>query len=311
MNQSKDRSERPPGLSRRGFLKFCGLVTTTLGLSPAFLPRVAEVLAAPRLRPPLIYLQFGECAGCSEALLRSPYPSVDRLLFELLATDYHGMLMAAAGARADDLLRAAVRRHEGRFLCMVEGAVPTRHDGTYGKIGGRTFLEIARDICPRAAAVLCIGSCACFGGIQAASPNPGGYRGLGEALGIKTVNLAGCPPNPVNVVGTLVNYVLLGKLPELDESGRPLFAYGRTVHDQCPRRGHYENGEFVEQYGSPEAARGYCLYKMGCKGPQTHNNCPVARFNGATNWPVQAGHPCIGCSEPGFWDGMSPFSEPR
>ncbi len=311
MNKVKDPGETPPGLSRRDFLKYCGLVTATLGLSPSLVPRVAEALSTPRLRPPLIYLQFGECTGCSEALLRSEYPSVDRLMFELLSLQYHATFMAAAGAQAEDVLRAAVRRHEGRFLCVVEGAVATGRSEVYGKIAGRTFLEVARDICPRAAAVVCIGSCACFGGIQAASPNPGGYRGVGQALGIKTVNLAGCPPNPVNFVATVVSYLLLGKLPELDELGRPLFAYAKTVHDQCSRRGHFDRGEFVEEFGSEEAGLGYCLHKMGCKGPQTHNNCPVARFNEGTSWPVQAGHPCIGCSEPGFWDEMPPFSRPR
>jgi [NiFe] hydrogenase small subunit len=130
---------------------------------------------------------------------------------------------------------------------------------------------------------------------------------VGEAIGIKTVNIAGCPPNPINFVGTVVNYLLLGKLPALDDLGRPLFAYGKTVHDQCPRRGHFEMGEFVTEFGSEEAKMGYCLYEMGCKGPDTFNNCPTAKFNDGTSWPVEAGHPCIGCSEPNFWDKMSPF----
>ena len=128
-------------------------------------------------------------------------------------------------------------------------------------------------------------------------------------LGIKTVNLAGCPPNPVNFVGTVVNYLLLGKLPALDGLGRPLFAYGKTIHDQCPRRSHFENEEFVEQFGSEEAALGFCLYKMGCRGPETFNNCPVAKFNDGTSWPIEAGAPCIGCSEPKFWDNFTPFYE--
>jgi len=138
-------------------------------------------------------------------------------------------------------------------------------------------------------------------------PNPGGYKGVGDALGIKTVNIPGCPANPINLVGTIVNYLLLGKLPACDDLGRPLFAYGKSIHDQCPRRSHYENDEFVTEFGSEEAANGYCLYKMGCKGPDTYNNCPIAKFNDGTSWPVEAGHPCIGCSEPGFWDKMNPF----
>jgi [NiFe] hydrogenase small subunit len=188
--------------------------------------------------------------------------------------------------------------------------VGTKFDGGYGKMGGRTFLEIAKEVCPQAAAVVCIGQCSSFGGIPAAAPNLGGWVGVGEALGIKTINIAGCPPNPVNFVGTIVNYLLFGKLPAVDDLGRPLFAYGKTIHDQCPKRSHFENEEFVEEFGSPEAAMGYCLYQVGCRGPETYNNCPVAKFNDGTSWPVEAGHPCLGCSEPKFWDKMTPFYEP-
>ena len=298
------------GVTRRDFMKYCTALTATMGLSAAYVPKVAEVFAAPAQRPPVIWLHFGECTGCSEALLRAQYPYVDDLVLEVLSVEYHETIMAAAGHQAEDQLRSAVKKYEGKFICVVEGAVATRFDGGYGKIADRTFLEIAKDVCPKAAATICIGTCSSYGGIQKAAPNPGGYVGVGEALGIKTLNLPGCPPNPVNFVGTVVNYLLLGKLPDLDELGRPLFAYGKTIHDQCPRRGHFENDEFVEEFGSAEAAMGYCLYKMGCKGPDTYNNCPIAKFNDGTSWPVEAGHPCIGCSEPDFWDKMTPFFEP-
>ena len=225
------------GVSRRGFMKFCTFLTATMGLSSSFVPRVAEVFAAPRQRPPVIWLHFGECTGCSEAMLRSQYPYPDDLVLEILSVEYHETIMAAAGQQADDNLRAAVDKYSGRFICVVEGAIATRYNGGYGKTAGRTFLETAREVLPKAAGVICIGACASFGGIQAARPNPGGYKGVGDALGIKTVNIPGCPPNPVNFIGTIVNYLLLGSLPALDDLGRPLFAYGKTVHDQCPRRG--------------------------------------------------------------------------
>ena len=297
------------GISRRDFMKFCAFLTATMGLSSSFVPKVAEVFAAPAQRPPVIWLHFGECTGCSEATLRSQYPYVDDLVLEILSVEYHETIMAAAGQQAEDQLNASVKKYDGKFICVVEGAIATQYDGAYGKIGGRSFLEIAKDVCPKAAAVIAIGACATYGGIPAAKPNPGGYKGVGEALGIKTVNIAGCPPNPVNFVGTVVNYLLLGKLPELDNLGRPLFAYGKTVHDQCPRRSHFENEEFVEEFGSGEAAAGYCLYKMGCRGPETYNNCPIAKFNDGTSWPIEAGAPCIGCSEPNFWDKFTPFYE--
>lgn len=295
------------GVSRRSFMKYCTALTATMGLSSSFVPKVAEVFAAPKQRPPVIWLHFGECTGCSESLLRTQYPYIDDLVLETLSIEYHETIMAAAGHQAEEQLKEAVKKYEGKFICVVEGAIATAFDGAYGRVGGRTFLEIAKEVCPKAAAVIAIGACANFGGVPAAAPNPGGYKGVGDALGIKTVNIAGCPPNPVNFVGTVVNYLLLGKLPALDELGRPQFAYGKTIHDQCPRRAHFENEEFVTEFGSEEAKMGYCLYKVGCRGPETFNNCPIAKFNDGTSWPVEAGHPCIGCSEPGFWDKFTPF----
>jgi len=301
-----DRLEQN-GISRREFMKYCTMLTATMGLSSSFVPKVAEVFAAPAQRPPVIWLNFGECTGCTEAFLRTTYPFVDKLVLEVLSVEYHETIMAAAGKQAEEQLHAAVKKHNGKFICVVEGSIATKFNGGYGKIGDKTFLEIAKDVCPKAAAVISIGTCASFGGIPAAKPNPGGYKGVGDALGIKTLNIPGCPPNPINLVGTIVNYLLLGKLPELDNLGRPLFAYGKTIHDQCPRRSHFENEEFVTEFGSEEAALGYCLYQVGCRGPETYNNCPTAKFNDGTSWPVEAGHPCIGCSEPDFWDKFTPF----
>jgi [NiFe] hydrogenase small subunit len=297
------------GVTRRDFMKFCTFLTATMGLSSSFVPKVAEVFAAPAQRPPVIWLHFGECTGCTEAVLRSMYPWIDELVLEVLSIEYHETIMAAAGHQAEEQLRAAVAKYKGKFLCVVEGAVATKFNGAYGKVAGHSFLQIAKEVCPQAAGVICIGGCSAYGNIPAAKPNPGGYKGVGEVLGIKTVNIAGCPPNPINFVGTVVNYLLLGKLPALDSLGRPLFAYGQTIHDNCARRGHFENEEFVTEFGSEEAALGYCLYKVGCRGPETYNNCGIVKFNDGASWPVQAGHPCIGCSQPDFWDKFTPFYE--
>lgn len=298
------------GVTRRDFMKFCTFLTATMGLSASFIPKVAEVFASPAQRPPVIWLHFGECTGCTEAVLRTMYPWIDELLLDIISMEYHETIMAAAGQQAEDNLHAAVKKYKDKFVCIVEGAIPTKDNGIYGRSGGRTFLEIAQEVIPQAAAVIAIGNCATFGGIQAAKPNPGGYKGVSDVIPVQPVNLPGCPYNPINLIGTVVNYILMGKIPALDALGRPLFAYGKTVHDQCPRRSHFELGEFVTEFGSPEAALGYCLYEMGCKGPETYNNCPVAKYNDGTSWPVEAGHPCIGCSEPGFWDSMTPFFKP-
>ena len=311
MEQEKEFYDRlsERGVSRRDFMKYCGILTATMGLSSSFIPKVAEVFAAPKQRPPVVWLQFAECTGCAEAILGTTYPWIDELILEVISMEYHETIMAASGNQAEKTLHDAVKKYDGKFICVVEGAVATKYNGAYGKIGGKTFLEVGNEVCRKAAAVICVGTCSSYGGIQAAAPNPGGYKGVGDALGIKTVNIPGCPPNPVNFVGTVVNYLLLGKLPALDDVGRPLFAYGKSIHDQCPRRSHFENDEFVLEFGSKEAEMGYCLYMMGCKGPDTYNNCPNAKFNDGTSFPIEAGHPCIGCSEPGFWDKMSPFFE--
>jgi [NiFe] hydrogenase small subunit len=314
MEQRKDLSQRlrPEGVSRRDFLKFCTIVSGTMGLAPSFVPKIAEALTNPQ-RPPVIYLSFAECTGCTEGLLRTTYPWIDELVLDILSLDYHEALMAAAGLQAEAAQRASVEKNPGKFICVVDGAIPTAANGIYGTIGGKTFLEIAKEVVPKSLATICMGTCASFGGVPAAAPNPTGAKSLKDALGpevrVPIVNISGCPPNPINLVGTIVNYLLFGKLPDLDDKLRPLFAYGQLVHDQCPRRSHFENGEFVTEFGSEEAKMGYCLYQMGCKGPETFNNCPRVKFNESTSWPVQAGHPCIGCSEPNFWDKMSPFYE--
>ena len=295
-------------VSRRDFLRYCGLVAAAMGMGPAFAVEVAQALTAPR-RPSVVYLHNAECTGCSEALLRTGAPYIDELILDTLSLDYHETIMAAAGEAAEEALKQAINAKEG-FIAVVEGAVPTGDAGQYGYIGGRTMLEIGKEILPRANAVIAYGTCAAYGGIQAAAPNPTGARGVNEAFaeyGVKAINVPGCPPNPINLVGTIVA-LLKGTGLKLDRDGRPLMFYGKTVHELCERRKHFEAGEFAPSFKSEEARKGWCLYELGCKGPVTMNNCPKARFND-TNWPVGAGHPCIGCSEPGFWDNMGPFYE--
>lgn len=307
LDKSIDRRLEQKGVSRRDFLKFCSLVSATMGLSSTFIPKIAEALvAAPR--PPVVYLAFAECTGCAESTLRTVYPWIDQLVLDIISLDYHETIMAPSGEAAEKSLHDTVTKNQGKFILVVDGAIPTAENGKYGTIGGKTMLEIAKEVVPKALATICIGTCASFGGLPAAAPNPTGAKSLRDALGItNTVNIPGCPPNPINFVGTIVNYLLFGKLPALDDKGRPLFAYGKTIHDQCQRRSHFEMGEFAKSFESPEAKQGFCLQQLGCKGPDTYNNCPSVRFNDGTSWPVQAGHPCIGCSEPDFWDKMSPF----
>ena len=300
----EERLERH-GISRRDFMKFCGAVAVAMGMGPAFADEVAAALTG--RRPNVVYLHTAECTGCSEALMRMYKPYIDGLILDTISLDYQETIMAAAGQAAEEALEEAVNSPYG-FICMVEGAIPTAMEGKYGYVGGKTMYDICKEILPKAKLNLAIGTCASYGGIQAASPNPTGAMGLARAyreIGITPINIAGCPPNPINMVGTLVAYLNNIEI-QLDELGRPLMFYGRTVHDQCERKPHFEAGEFAPSFNSEEARKGWCLYDLGCKGPVTYNNCPTALFN-ETNWPVGAGSPCIGCSEPGFWDDMTPF----
>jgi [NiFe] hydrogenase small subunit len=309
-DQQDDFYERleAKGVSRRDFLKYCTALTAAMGLSHTMVGQVMAQVeqAASKPRPPVIWLHFGECTGCSEAFLRTP--DVGAIILETISVEYHETIMAASGHQAEKSLHDAVKKYRGKFVCIVEGAIATKYNGAYGKVADRTFLEIAKDIVPKAAAVIAIGTCATYGGVAAAKPNPGGYKGVGDALRIKPINIPGCPPNPLNLLAVIVKYLNKEKI-ELDTVGRPMFAYGESVHDNCPRLKFYDEGKFVTEFGSKEAEMGYCLYQLGCKGPVTYNNCPTAKFNDATSFPIQAGHPCIGCSEPNFWDTMTPFYE--
>ena len=297
---------RNRGVSRRDFLKFCAITSVALGLGPGSDLVMAEALSTkPRL--PVLWINGLSCSCCTESFLRTAHPLATDIILAMIALDYQDTIMAAAGEAAEEALHQAVTAPEG-FICIVEGAIPTAMEGKYGYISGKTMYDICKGILPKAKAVVSMGTCACYGGVQAAKPNPTAAKGVNDAfgdLGVKAINIAGCPPNPLNLVGTLVAF-LKGQKIELDENGRPLMFYGQSVHDLCERRKHFDAGEFAPSFNSEEARKGWCLYEVGCKGPQTYNNCPKALFN-QTNWPVGAGHPCIGCSEPGFWDEMTPF----
>ncbi|WP_298066625.1 hydrogenase small subunit [uncultured Mailhella sp.] len=294
------------GVSRRDFLKFCSSAAIAMGMGPAFAPAIAKALTAPG-RPAVIYLHDAECTGCTEALLRSSKPYIDEIILDTISIDYQETIMAAAGEAAEEALHQAMKNPNG-YLCIVEGAIPTAMDGLYGTIGGRTMYEINKEVLPGAKAVIAYGTCASFGGVPAAAPNPTACKGVNDCfadLGIKAINIPGCPPNPLNLIGAIAA-ILAGTKLELDALNRPRAFFGHTIHEQCERLPHFEAGEFAPSFDSEEARHGWCLYKLGCKGPTTYNNCPKARFNDVS-WPVAAGHPCIGCSEPNFWDNMTPF----
>jgi hydrogenase small subunit len=260
-------------------------------------------------KPALIWLEFQDCAGNTESFLRAGRPGVADIVLDVLSIDYHETIMAAAGHRAEEARRMSMEANSGQYIAVVEGSIPTGAGGAYCTIGGRSALDIAREVCGDAAATIAIGTCATFGGIPAAGPNPTGALSVKDAVpGIgPLINLSACPANVENLTATLVYYLTFGRWPATDHLHRPLFAYGKSIHDNCERRAHYDAGQYVEEWGDAGHRKGYCLYKVGCKGPVTYQNCPNVGWNQNTNWPIGCGHPCIGCAEPNFWDTMTPF----
>ena len=295
------------GVSRRDFLEFCGRLAVVLGLGELAGPRLAHALQAVR-RPSVIWIQLQECTGCVESVLRTVEPSIGNLLLETVSLDYSHTIMAAAGHQAEAALQQAMKDNAGKYLLIVTGSVPLADGGVYTTIGGRTAKAVLEEAAQGAAAIVAVGACAHWGSVQAARPNPTGAVGVAEVIKDKPViNVTGCPPIGDVVTATVAHFLTFNRLPATDSDGRPLFAYGKRIHDQCPRRAHFDAGQYVEVFVDDNARKGWCLYHVGCKGPATYSPCPIFQWNGGTSWPIGAGHPCIGCTERNFWDTMTPF----
>ena len=292
--------EQRLGLSRREYLQFCATLAVTMGLPKGADAAVAKAIESAQ-RPSVIWLHFQECTGCSESLLRAEHPTLEKLILDVISLDYHETLMAAAGHQAEAARKDAMKAHKGKYVLVVEGAIPTKDNGNYCKIGGHKAIDLVKECAADAAAVIAIGSCASWGGMPSTGPNPTGASSVSEVLGKPVVTIPGCPPNPYNFLATVVHFLTFGKLPEVDNQGRPKFAYSRLIHENCERRAHFDAGRFAMEFGDEGHRKGYCLYKLGCKGPETYANCSTIGFGdaGENNWPVGCGHPCIGCTEKG------------
>ena len=285
------------GVSRRGFLKYCATTASLLALPPSMIPRIAAAIENAR-RPSVIWLSFQECTGCTESLTRSESPTVEGLIFDAISLDYHHTLQAASGDQAEAARHAAMEENDGNYLVLVDGSIPMGNPG-YSTIAGISNHDMLMETVAGAAAVVSIGSCAAFGGIPAAKPNPTGAVAVRDLVTDKpVVNIPGCPPIAMVMTAVLTQFLTFGELPELDKHGRPVAFFGTTIHDRCYRRPFYEQGKFADE----GAKAGWCLYKLGCKGPTTYNACATVKWNIGTSFPIQSGHPCLGCSEPDFWD---------
>ncbi|HYD32847.1 MAG TPA: hydrogenase small subunit [Azospirillaceae bacterium] len=289
------------GLNRRDFLKYCTGIAATLGLSPAFGIKIAEA-ATSAMRPPVVWLSGQACTGCVESLLRAQHPTLETLILDQISLEYLETLNIGAGHQAENWKANAIKQFYGKYVLVVDGAIPTKDGGIYCKVAGHTFKESVEEAAKGAAAVIALGSCASWGGIPSAGPNPTGAVPAKDIVKDKpVVTIPGCPSSPYNFLSTVLHFIAFGKLPALDDKGRPKFAYGRLIHENCERRPHFDAGRFAVEFGDNGHRQGWCLYKLGCKGPETYNNCSTLGFGdvGESSWPVAAGHPCFGCSEKG------------
>lgn len=296
------------GYSRRDFMKFATFIAAYMGLSSSLVGQVAKRLEnTPRL--PVIWLHLQECTCCSESFIRSDHPIVADIILDKISLDYTETLMAASGHQAEAAKKSTMEKYFGQYILCVEGSVPLGDSGNYCCIAGKTAIDHLKECAEGAAAIIAWGSCATNGCVQSAFPNPTKATPIHKIIKNKPiVRVPGCPPIGEVMAGVIVHYVTFGRLPQLDRFGRPKAFYAKRVHDTCYRRPYYDAGLFAETFDDENAKKGYCLYKLGCRGPMTYNSCGSMKWNNGVSFPIQSGHGCIGCSEKDFWDN-GPFYE--
>ncbi|HBO23167.1 MULTISPECIES: hydrogenase 2 small subunit [unclassified Providencia] len=288
----------PHGINRRDFMKLCTALAATMGLSSKAAAQIAESVGNPE-RPPVIWIGAQECTGCTESLLCATHPTLENLILDTISLEYHEVLSAAFGEQVEQNKHNAVEKYKGKYVLVVDGSIPLKDNGIYCMVAGKPIVEHIREVAEHAGAIIAIGSCASWGGVAAAGSNPTGAVGLSEVLKDKTViNIPGCPPNPHNFLATVAHLITYNRPPKLDSKNRPMFAYGRLIHEHCERRPHFDAGRFAKEFGDDGHREGWCLYHLGCKGPETYGNCSTLQFCDVGGvWPVAIGHPCYGCNE--------------
>ncbi len=296
------------GVSRREFLGFCAMTATMLGLGVRGVSEVAYALEnQPRI--PVIWLHGLECTCCSESFLRSTHPMASEIITSMISLDYDDTIMAAAGDQAEEIIQEIIRDYRGQYVLAVEGNIPLAHEGVACIVGGRTFQQQFSEVAEHAKAIIAWGTCASHGCVQAARPNPTQATPVHKLVShVPVINVPGCPPIAEVMTGILSFMLIYGRIPELDNRLRPKMFYSKRVHDTCYRRAHFDAGQFVESWDDEGARQGWCLYKMGCRGPTTYNACSAMGWNDGVSFPIKSGHGCIGCAEEGFWD-RGPFYE--
>lgn len=291
------------GVNRRDFLKYCAITAAALGLSELeFTTRLAQAMETASNKPPVIWLEGQDCAGCTISFTGILNPPASSIILDKISLRYHETVMAAAGHLSEKVYHETVKK--GGYVLIVEGSVPSADD-RFCMVGGRPFRRIVEEAASRAAAIIAVGACAAYGGIPAATPSKG--IGLNKVLpGKPVINLPTCPVHPDHLAGTILYFLTTGKVPELDKIGRPVMYFRESIHDNCRRRAHFDAGRFLKDWNDPKQ-KDWCLFEKGCKGPVTYSDCAVRRWNNGINFCIDCGAPCQGCAEPGFYADMTPL----
>jgi len=296
---------RRQGITRRSFLKYCSLTAAALGLGPEFAGKIAHAMET-KPRIPVLWLHGLECTCCSESFIRSAHPLAKDVILSMISLDYDDTIMAAAGHQAEAIIDEIIEKHKGNYIVACEGNPPLNQEGMSCIIGGKPYLDQLKKATDNCKMIISWGSCASYGCVQAARPNPTQAVPIHKVIsGKPIIKVPGCPPIAEVMTAIVAYLVTFERIPELDRQGRPKMFYSQRIHDKCYRRPHFDAGQFSEQFDDEGARKGYCLYKVGCKGPTTYNACSTTRWNEGTSFPIQSGHGCIGCSEDGFWDNGS------
>ncbi len=255
----------------------------------------------------LVWIEASGCSGNIISLLDGCAPNVGYFLTDMVNFKYNNSLMKSQGEEVYEELLATLNTE---FILIVDGAISTKDNGIYNIVGNYkgqiiTGMEEVKRTAIKAKYILAVGTCACYGGISAARPNPTGcisaFEYIKNEINREAIRVPGCPAHPDWIMGTIAHLILFGDM-ELDEDRRPIVFYGVTIHDNCPRRSYFEKKIFAKSVGEKT-----CMFKLGCRGPVTRTDCPTRKWNDYVNWPIGDNTPCIGCASRGFPDGMEPF----
>ena len=206
MFETQYEALRRQGISRRSFLQFCSLTAASLGLGSAGAQEIAQAMKT-KPRTPVVWLHGLECTCCTESFIRSYNPIAANMVMDLISLDYDDTIMAAAGHQAESALADTIEKYKGNYIVAVEGNIPLGQDGVFCIPGGETFLNKIKHVCHDAKAVIGWGSCAAWGCVQAAKPNPTKSVPITEVITDKPVVLVpGCPPIP-EVMTAVITYI--------------------------------------------------------------------------------------------------------